>query len=85
MKQKISLICIIDRYNYSEYINNIIYPHIYELHFTLFTNSSFDEFFMFNNIPIKNIYNIFMTYFLSIKYHKICEVLPHFFKKFRPK
>ena len=75
MKQKISLICIIDRYNFSEYINNIIYPHIYELHFTLFTNSSFDEFFMFNNIPIKNIYNIFMTYFLSIKYYENIEVI----------
>ena len=47
LKQKICLICIIDKYKYSEYINNIIYPYITELHFSLFSNLSFNEYFMF--------------------------------------
>ena len=67
IQQKICLICIIDRYKYSEKINNIIYPHIYKLLFTLFSKSDFNELFMFNKIPIKDIYNIFISYFLSIK------------------
>jgi len=37
IKQKICLICIIDRYKYSDKINNIKYPHIYKLLFTLFS------------------------------------------------
>ena len=73
LKQKICLICLIDRYKYCNNTNNIIYPNIYKLHFTLFSNSSFDELFMFKDIPIKDIYNIFITYFLSIKNYKNIE------------
>ena len=69
IKQKVKLICIIDRYKYCEYINNIIYPNIYELHFKLFTEATFNELFMFDNIPIKEIYFIFITYFLNIKHY----------------
>ena len=65
IRQKICLICIIDRYKHSEFINNIIYPYINELHFTLFTNTSFSKTFMFEEIPVKDIYSIFITYFLS--------------------
>ena len=67
IRQKICLICIIDRYKHSEFINNIIYPYINELHFTLFTNTSFSKTFMFEEIPVKDIYSIFITYFLTIK------------------
>ena len=71
IRQKICLICIIDRYKYSYKRNNIKYPkkypHIHKLLFTLFSKSDFNELFMFNEIPIKDIYNIFISYFLSIK------------------
>jgi len=73
--QKICLICIIDRYKYCEYINNIVYPNIYELHFKLFSNSNINELFMFNDIPIKEIYNIFISYILNIKNYKNIEVI----------
>ena len=55
LKQKLNLICIINRYKYSERINTILYPYINELHFTLFSNSSFDENFMFTDLPIKEL------------------------------
>ena len=64
--QKIELICIIDKYNYIEYINNIIYPYIEDLYFILFPREHFNDLFMFNNLPIDNIYNIFATYFITI-------------------
>ena len=73
LKQKICLICLIDRYKYCNNTNNIINHNIYKLHFTLFSNSSFDELFMFKDIPIKDIYKIFITYFLSIKNYKNIE------------
>ena len=44
-KQNIILICIIDRYKYSEFINNITYPYINQLHFNLF--DEVNELFMF--------------------------------------
>ena len=69
-KQKIKLICIIDRYKYCEYINNITYPNIYELHFDLFIQSNLNELFMFDNLPIKDIYSIFFTYFITIKHYE---------------
>ena len=75
LKQKIFLICVIDRYKYSEFIDNITYPYIYELQFSLFTKSNFDDLFMFNNIPISEIYNIFITYFLTIKNYQNLEVI----------
>jgi len=65
VKQKIILICIIDRYKYSEFINNISYPYINQLHFNLF--DEVNELFMFYNLPINEIYNIFVTYFITIK------------------
>ena len=68
IKQKIILICIIDRYKYSEFINDIIYPYINQLHFNLF--DEVNELFMFNNLPINEIYNIFVTYFITIKYYE---------------
>ena len=73
MRQKICLICIIDRYKYSELINNITYPYINELHFTLFSNLSFNENFMFSDLPIKDLYSIFITYFLTIKNYQNIE------------
>ena len=73
--QKISLICIIDRYKYCEYINNVVYPNIYELHFKLFSNSNINELFMFNDIPINEIYNIFISYILNIKNYKNIEII----------
>jgi len=66
-KQKVNLICIIDRSKHNEHINNIIYPYINELYFTLFSNTTFDEHFMFSELPIKDIYSIFITYFLTIQ------------------
>jgi len=65
VKQKIILICIIDRYKYSEFINNITYPYINQLHFNLFDECN--ELFMYYNLPINEIYNIFVTYFITIK------------------
>ena len=47
VKQSIILICIIDRYKYSEFINNITYPYIKQLHFNLF--DEFNELFMVYN------------------------------------
>ena len=73
LKQKICLGCIIDRYKYSEYINNIIYPYINELYFSLFSNIFFNENFMFTDIPINDIYSIFITYFLTIKNYQNIE------------
>ena len=64
-KQNIILICIIDRYKYSEFINNITYPYINQLHFNLF--DEVNELFMFYNLPINDIYNMFITYFITIK------------------
>ena len=68
VKQSIILICIIDRYKYSEFINNITYPYIKQLHFNLF--DEFNELFMFYNLPINDIYNIFVTYFITIKHYE---------------
>ena len=65
IKQMIKLICIIDRNKYCEYINNITYPYIYELHFIMY--SEIDELFMFNDLPINEIYKIFVSYFITIK------------------
>ena len=65
IKQNIILICIIDRYKYSEFINNITYPYINQLHFNLF--DEVNELFMFYNLPINEIYNMFITYFITIK------------------
>lgn len=65
IKQIIKLICIIDRYKYCEYINNITYPYINELHFILYTEV--DELFMFNDLPICDIYKMFVAYFITIK------------------
>ena len=67
-KQGIILICIIDRYKYSEFINNITYPYIKQLHFNLF--DEFNELFMFYNLPINKIYNIFVSYFITIKHYE---------------
>ena len=69
-KQKIKLICVIDRYKYCEYIYNITYPNINELHFDLFIQSNFNELFMFDNLPIEEIYSIFITYFITIKHYE---------------
>ena len=68
-KQKMKLICIINRYKYSEYINNITYPYINEIYFNLFTDSSFNDLFMFDKFPINEIYSIFITYFIIIKHY----------------
>jgi hypothetical protein len=68
VKQSIILICIIDRYKYSEFINNITYPYIKQLHFNLF--DEFNELFMFYNLPINDIYNIFVTYFITIEHYE---------------
>ena len=37
------------------------------MYFTLFSNTTFDEHFMFSDLPIKDIYSIFITYFLTIQ------------------
>ena len=68
VKQNIILICIIDRYKYSEFINDINYPYIKQLHFNLF--DEFNELFMFYNLPINDIYNIFVTYLITIKHYE---------------
>ena len=68
VKQNIILICIIDRYKYSEFINNITYPYINQLHFNLF--DEVNELFMFYNLPINEIYNMFVTYFITIKHYE---------------
>ena len=65
IKQIIKLICIIDRYKYCEYINNITYPYINELYFILYTEV--DKLFMFNDLPICDIYKMFVAYFITIK------------------
>ena len=65
IKQMIKLICIIDRYKYCEYISNINYAYISELHFVLYTEV--DELFMFNDLPISDLYKMFVTYFITIK------------------
>ena len=75
LKQKICLICIIDRNKYSKYISKIIYRYVYELHFTLFIKSNLNNSFMFNDIPINEIYNIFINYFINIKNYKNIEVV----------
>ena len=70
IKQKIGLICIIDRFNYSQFIDAITYPYITSLHFALFSKENFDDRFMYYNIPVNNLYNIYMNYLTIIKH---CE------------
>ena len=66
IKQNITFICIIDRHKYSLNIDNIIYPYINKLHFKLFSHIDLNEFFMFYNLPINEIYKIFESYFTNI-------------------
>ena len=68
IKQNIELICIIDRFNYSQFIDAITYPYITSLHFALFSKENFDDRFMYYNIPVSNLYNIFMNYLTIIKH-----------------
>ena len=68
--QKIILICIIDRHKYCEYIHNLTYPNFYQLHFVLFNQDELSELFLYNNLPINEIYTIFITYILTIKYYQ---------------
>ena len=70
VKQNISLICIINRYKYNKNISSVTYPHINSLHFTLFKDTTFNPNFMFYNIPVNEIYSIFVNYFSNIKYYK---------------
>ena len=66
IKQNITFICIIDRHKYSLNMDNIIYPYINELHFKLFNHIELNELFMFYNLPINEIYKIFVSYFTNI-------------------
>ena len=68
IKQNIGLICIIDRFNYSQFIETITYPYITSLHFALFSKENFDDKFMYYNIPVSNLYNIYMNYLTIIKH-----------------
>ena len=69
IKQNIRLLCIIDRYNYSQFIDIITYPNIISLHFSLFSYENFSDRFMYYNLPINNIFNIIMNYIVAIKYN----------------
>ena len=60
VKQNIELLCIIDRFNYSQFIDIIAYPNIISLHFSLFS---------YENFTINNIFNIFMNYIITIKHN----------------
>ena len=70
IQQNIELICIIDRFNYSQFIDNISYAYITSLNFMLFSERNHDDLFMYYNLPINNIFNIFMNYFITIKYYR---------------
>ena len=65
--QNIELICIIDRFNHSQFIDVIKYPYITSLHFSLFSCEDLDDKFMYYNLPINNIFNIIMNYIIVIK------------------
>jgi len=68
IKQGIGLVCIVDRFNYSQFIDAITYPYITSLHFVLFSKKNFDDRFMYYNIPVSNLYNIYMNYLTIIKH-----------------
>ena len=72
-KQNIELICIIDRFNYSQYIDSITYPYITSLNFVLISAKNSNVKFMYYHLPINNIYNIFINYFITIKFMKILK------------
>ena len=73
--QNIKLICIIDRFNNNQYIDIIEYPYITSLNFVLCPKEIFNNKFMFCHLPIKNIYNIFVNYFVTIRnYENIQEI-----------
>ena len=65
--QKLILICIIDRHKYCEYINNLTYPNCYQLHFVLFSQDELNKLFLYYNLPVNEIYTIFITYILTIR------------------
>ena len=67
INQNINLICIIDKHKYSEKIVNISYPYINSLLFTMFNSIQFNEEFMFDNLPISEIYILFKKYIETIK------------------
>ena len=68
IKQNIGLICIIDRFNYSQFIDTITYPYITSLNFSLFSKENFDDRFLYYNIPVNNLFNIYMNYLTVIKH-----------------
>ena len=70
IKQNIGLICIIDRFNYSKFMDAITYPYIISLHFALFSKENFDDKFMYYNIPVNNLYNKYMNYLIIIKHRE---------------
>ena len=67
IKQNIEFICIIDRFNHSQFIDVIKYPYITSLHFSLFSYENFNHNFMYYNLPINNIFNIIMNYIIVIQ------------------
>ena len=67
IQQNIEFICIIDRFNHSQFIDVIKYPYINSLHFSLFSNENLDDKFMYYNLPIENIFNIIMNYIIVIE------------------
>ena len=67
IKQNLTFICIIDRHKYPLNMDSIIYPYITKLHFKLFSHNDLNEFFMFYNLPIDEIFKIFESYFINIK------------------
>ena len=67
INQNIELICIIDRFNHSQFIDVIKYPYITSLHFSLFSYEDLDDKFMYYNLPINNIFNIIMNYIIVIQ------------------
>ena len=73
IKQKIELICIIDRFSHQILENNktfyidIFYPYIISLNFILIPDNYRDDKFRFYNIPMNQLFNCILNYFVSIK------------------
>ena len=67
IKQNIEFICIIDRFNHSQFIDVIKYPYITSNHFSFFSYENFNHKFMYYNLPINNIFNIIMNYIIVIQ------------------
>ena len=74
LNQKINLICIIDMNRYCDHLNIITYPYIYQIQFKLFSFNNINELFMYN-IPINDIYSIFIKHITLIKYYKNIKII----------